>query len=1249
MKKTLALVLALAMVFSTITVAFAEDTLGADAQTCSSLGMLKGETGTVDAAYVATAPTRLQAAIMFLRLKGLEAEALAFTGAENFADADQVNWAGGKAIMAFLKANPQYGWVGDAGKLNPNNKITAQEYYKVMLEALGYKQTTPEVVGDFAWADVFTFAASVGLTKVATVANFTVNDLAVATVEALKLNVKDGDKTLAATLVEAGKIDKAAAVAAGLYTEAATATAAKLDTVSSIGNAVVLVEFDADVEKAFAENVANYKLVEKGTSTAVEVKAAVLDATETTLAVLETAALTAGKAYTMTVGDVSKNFAGVAKKTAAPEIDKVEGTDTDRVVVTFTASMDMATALDPANYAIAGVTVNSVVWDDPDGTRDAVKLITTGLVANKTYKVTVTNVKNSDLVVLKSASKNFVSKTDKKAPVIDSDNTEVKTNTRILLAFKDDNEISKESAENLSNYKLTIGSTDNVLEITAAKLVEDDNDDLKWVELTTASQKGSQKYVLHVNNITDTSVLANKMAKEDKINVYGKKVDEKAPKLTNSGIEYVAADKILLTFTDAEKARLDFATAQDINNYSVNNDISVEKAEMMDADDADCMQVILTVSTLGDKSSYKISVENVADEYGNAMKSTTVTKTYSKDEATSVSAIKNVKVVSDTKIEVYFTKYLVSATAKDVANYSIDEEVGTPKKAAYDNELKKVTLTTPELKTNKVYKLTINGVTDIGGKVLTSATSKFVVSPDENDTEAPEILDVEVLNTKVIRVTYNEEMEANGALTINSYNANGTVGSVFGTANAKVTYEDDTVVEYLLGSAYNAAPYLADADYIITKSTTTDLAGNKTDVEDGVDFSGNDEDVEGAELYSWEQTNPKKFTLQFSENIDVACEANTALLGVSGFSIDVDADDETIVYLKYNKVIPDDFEKDFDLSAALSNYHGIPVQESDPDEDYTTLEGGLEDEDDPYIEEVVSTDRKNVEITFNEDLEYEGRYEIVYDKDEDGTIESSEKFSGTQLSYDLDDDVVTVTLNGTNKFESKYIYTLKVVGQARDFAGNKLDKDAEFDFVGSDVKEVQEYITGVKLLNGSRFKVYTSKKYNAATVTAGVYFKIDNVEYEYALADSSLSEEKLATSTKDGFTFNMSYEPVTTLAGTVDVPLFALLDGVTYTVKMPTIGSNVSYTVKGIVEDDISVADTSTANEYVVTCSDLQEGDVVAFANASGILVCDEVAPDGDSVTLSYTIATGELVNVIVVRDGVVLSYKVDFDLTQAE
>ncbi|MGE5677585.1 MAG: esterase, partial [Pseudomonadota bacterium] len=90
-KKILALVLAFAMIFSTISTVFADTTatIGADAKALETLGVLKGDTSAgVTSDYLAKTTTRMQAAIMYLRLKGLEDEALAFTGTANFADAN---------------------------------------------------------------------------------------------------------------------------------------------------------------------------------------------------------------------------------------------------------------------------------------------------------------------------------------------------------------------------------------------------------------------------------------------------------------------------------------------------------------------------------------------------------------------------------------------------------------------------------------------------------------------------------------------------------------------------------------------------------------------------------------------------------------------------------------------------------------------------------------------------------------------------------------------------------------------------------------------------------------------------------------------------------------------------------------------------------------------------------------------------------------------------------------------------------
>lgn len=178
-----------------------------DTTIVANLGMLQGDENGLTAAYLGKTTTRIQAAIMYLRLKGLENEALTFKGMDNFSDAAAVGDSN-KAIMAYLKAHSDLGWTGMGdGTFDPLGVITAQQYYKVMLEALGFKQGT-----DFTYDGVFAFAATHGLTRVAAHTTFRNSDIATATVEALQAATKSGG-TLADALIAAGIVDAAKAEA----------------------------------------------------------------------------------------------------------------------------------------------------------------------------------------------------------------------------------------------------------------------------------------------------------------------------------------------------------------------------------------------------------------------------------------------------------------------------------------------------------------------------------------------------------------------------------------------------------------------------------------------------------------------------------------------------------------------------------------------------------------------------------------------------------------------------------------------------------------------------------------------------------------------------------------------------------------------------------------------------------------------------------------------------------------------------
>jgi predicted lipoprotein with Yx(FWY)xxD motif/plastocyanin len=180
-----------------------------DAQIVADLGVLQGDGNGVTAGYLAKTTTRLQAAILFLRLKGMEATAAGFKATDNFADAAMVNDIN-RNILGYLKANPQLGWTGTGnGNFDPTAQITAQQYYKVLLESLGYKQDT-----DFKYEGVLAYAGTQGLSQVANAGGLRNSHIATATVEALKLKVKGGTKSLLDTLVEQKVVDATKATGA---------------------------------------------------------------------------------------------------------------------------------------------------------------------------------------------------------------------------------------------------------------------------------------------------------------------------------------------------------------------------------------------------------------------------------------------------------------------------------------------------------------------------------------------------------------------------------------------------------------------------------------------------------------------------------------------------------------------------------------------------------------------------------------------------------------------------------------------------------------------------------------------------------------------------------------------------------------------------------------------------------------------------------------------------------------------------
>lgn len=210
------------ILFSSISIPiYADET--EDAIKLQTIGILKGSGNGVDEAYRSSEPMRYQAAWLFLRLLGKESAAKAWTGTLNFFDSATAKTSTGntlnsenKTMLAYLYAHQNLGFKGfPDDSFRPFEKINAQQYYKLMLVALGYEENT-----DFTWDTVFKSAARFGLSTEVENNNtgFNIDKLARITVAALNANLKSTERTLIAKLIEDDKsIDITKAAQAGLY------------------------------------------------------------------------------------------------------------------------------------------------------------------------------------------------------------------------------------------------------------------------------------------------------------------------------------------------------------------------------------------------------------------------------------------------------------------------------------------------------------------------------------------------------------------------------------------------------------------------------------------------------------------------------------------------------------------------------------------------------------------------------------------------------------------------------------------------------------------------------------------------------------------------------------------------------------------------------------------------------------------------------------------------------------------------
>lgn len=820
LKKLLAVIVTVCILATMTVPAFAA---ASEAEICAALGILKGDSSAgVTDEYLAKDTQRFQAAILYLRLIGKEEEAKAFTGEENFDDAAEI-YAGGQRILAYLKANPDLGWIGIGGnKFDPTSTITAQMIYKVLLEALGYKQDV-----DFIYAEVLEKAAEVGLSKIADVEGLTNADMAVAIVEALTLKMKDSDKTLIEKLIEDGLVDEETAAEYGLV-ELVPPTL-EVVSVSADNLKEVVVVFNQPVD-GDTVNKDNIKVDGKDGSVSLK------DDKVTVVITIDDNGLDNQTEYKLVVSGVKSADGTEIEKTeikfkafdaTLPVAEKITVTGPKNFTITFSEPIKVGGEVEvKSGTEVIGVNPSFGV-----GGREVTVDLYSSMTDGKTYEVTVKNFE--DYAGYKNVIKTFdlAYAKDTSAPVatvekVDQKYVKVKFNKPVTGLVKEMFYHTFTAWTALEIYESDDFDPENAIGYA-------DSVDTVWVEFakdaTTGKPLAEGQTIFGILGKVEVSGTTYEIKDN-----WDNKFETTEFKITVN-VDRIAPEVAELTVDTESSLKIKFSEDVVFNENNV---------EVTDADGKSIDGVSVSVSGSGKEYTINlgtglagktivVKIKDVTDTalQANRMAVYTATLTITDKSAPTVSKV--TKKVSEKALYVFFNE-AVDNTALDKANYAFINPTTysltliSKDPVFFDgNKVVKIQLTDDEWTNlnDSNLGLFVQRVKDLAGNAMSGQTKLYSeILAHDADSNKPYIDKIEVVAADKVVVTFTQYLKRvdRGAFAVNG----ATPAAMEYTTNS----DGNTVVTLKPASGHEFAPDLNDAELVVDVSGSYKLL-NIFDVE----------------------------------------------------------------------------------------------------------------------------------------------------------------------------------------------------------------------------------------------------------------------------------------------------------------------------------------------------------------------------------------------------------------------------------
>lgn len=775
-KKLSALVVAIALVLTSIVPAFAYTPVNADkAEILRQLEIYQGISTDSFVPALDQDLTRGQGALLLARLFNKEADIEKMTDAEvvevlkDFADGSKVPAYVKKAVAYFVDNKVINGSLNNGElTIDEAGSLYAEQFAALILRQMGYQDSHyTKAIEELAAVE-----GVAGLDSYTSIAGSEIKrDHAVGIMYGSLTGKYEGeDATVISKIVEAKPALREVAEKHGLIEAEVKALA--VESVKALNAKQLEIKFNVAVDKDSAEDENNYEVKDKGNVTiALGANSAVLVDSKTVIITLDGAAgdkltnstdakVTVKKDLKSASGDtLGKDYVNSSVKVAdsvIPTVEKVEAVGENTLKITFTEPVYNGTSLTIANQNIA-VKSGTYTYYVQSATADAAKKTITVTVGTKLIEGPITVTVNAAGVEVNGAiqdyagykvfkgetSFNYVKDTTVPTVTIKEAKQE-----SITLAFskpvKGTDIKLFHSVKNVDAYKSVVASTSGYVdEIT--------------FNFTNKIPSGNIKLFLVNSTVTGNELVDGFGVKVPDQTLNAEiVVDTTGPVVSSTKLNTNVSFEIV--FDEA----IDENEAVKLTNYSFKSTangkdvpFSVSYSKSTDA------KKVTLVASLADSTDYQVVVKAMKDVAGNAMASEAAFNFTTGDHTNPVVSDKYA-VNAEGKIYLTFSEPMNQTQLADKTNYAVSTDGSVAYAALGDNDT--VTVTSNKSVVIKLDGKTVNnpkvkmaGITDLAGKKLGTDVD-FVYEVSNIQPEEVVVASAELIAKNKIKLIFNKEL-----------------------------------------------------------------------------------------------------------------------------------------------------------------------------------------------------------------------------------------------------------------------------------------------------------------------------------------------------------------------------------------------------------------------------------------------------------------------------------------------------------